>query len=250
MAGEMMDRVPEQYLNPQTARALTLPSAILLAGAGASVAIVAGAPIALAALCGAACWAGRVALALPRRARKERINPAGLAQPWKTFVRDAMAASDRFNRAVDQTAPGPLRDRLRQVAGQVATATRECWNVARKGEALDRAVAELDIDDVRRQLAETETDARRAGPGSDIEATAGALRHQLESAERLATVAQQTRDRLRRLDAQLDEAVARAIELSLPASDAGALGPLGSDVDSLVTELESLRQALEETARP
>ncbi|HUS61540.1 MAG TPA: hypothetical protein VMY34_05035 [Acidimicrobiales bacterium] len=244
-----MQRVPERYLNPQTARALTLPSAILLAGAGASVAIVAGAPIAAAAVCGGVCWAARVALALPRRSRPARIDPAGLAQPWRTFVRDAMAASERFNKAVAQTAPGPLRERLAEVARQVATATRECWNVARKGDALDKAVAELDVADVRRELAETEADVRRAGPGSDLEATASALRHQVESAERLTTVAQQTRARLRRLDAQLDEAVARALELSLNASDVGALGPLGSDVDGLVTELESLRQALDETAR-
>jgi hypothetical protein len=249
----MLERVPDHLRTGQTARALTLPSAILLGGAGASAAILAGAPLVAAAVCGVACWAGRVALALPRRARKERVDPAGLAQPWRGFVRDAVAASEHFNRAVTQTAPGPLRDRLGEVAGQVAAATSECWHVARKGDALDRAVAELDIDDVRRQLAEAEAEGARGSPqaGADLDATASALRHQVESAERLATVAQQTKDRLRRLDAQLDEAVARALELSLnAASNVGALGPLGSDVDGLVAELESLRQALDETARP
>ena len=46
----------------------------------------------------------------------------------------------------------------------------------------------------------------------------------------------------------LNEVVARAVELSLQGPDMGTLQPLGSDVDDLVGELESLRVALEETA--
>ena len=42
------------------------------------------------------------------------------------------------------------------------------------------------------------------------------------------------------------EALARAVELSLKTVDEGDLSPLGNDVDSLVGELESLRQGLEE----
>ena len=73
-----------------------------------------------------------------------------------------------------------------------------------------------------------------------------ALDAQLESADRLARVASDARDRLRLLDARLDELVARAIELSVSEDD-DAVGTLGTDVDGLVTEMESLRQALEET---
>jgi hypothetical protein len=75
------------------------------------------------------------------------------------------------------------------------------------------------------------------------------VREQLASAERLAGVARDAEDRLRRLSAQLNEVVARAVELSLQGPDMGTLQPLGSDVDDLVGELESLRVALEETAR-
>ncbi|MDQ3974558.1 MAG: hypothetical protein M3276_09545, partial [Actinomycetota bacterium] len=77
--------------------------------------------------------------------------------------------------------------------------------------------------------------------------TVQALAAQLESTERIAAVARDTRDRLRLLDARLDEAVARAVELSLRAGDPIELGGLGDDVDSLVGEMETLRQALEET---
>ena len=54
--------------------------------------------------------------------------------------------------------------------------------------------------------------------------------------------------RLRVLNAQMDEAVARAVELSVTAADGSDLSPLSADVESLVGELESLRLALEETA--
>ena len=55
-----------------------------------------------------------------------------------------------------------------------------------------------------------------------------------------------TRDRLRLLNAQMDEAVARAYELSVQASDVADLSGLGNEVDSLVLEMEALRQGLEE----
>ena len=63
---------------------------------------------------------------------------------------------------------------------------------------------------------------------------------------RLEAVTQQAAERLRLLDARLDEAVARAVELSL-SGDSGQLSGLDSDVDSLVGEMEALRVALEDT---
>ena len=49
------------------------------------------------------------------------------------------------------------------------------------------------------------------------------------------------------LNARLDEMVARAIELSVDANKVDDLGGLGSDVDTLVDELEALRLAMDET---
>ena len=56
-----------------------------------------------------------------------------------------------------------------------------------------------------------------------------------------------TDSRLRLLNARLDEAAARTIELSVQASDVAELGGLGDDVDQMVDEMEALRQAIEET---
>jgi hypothetical protein len=230
------------------ARAVTLPSAILLAGAGASAAILAGAPLVGAAAVGAACWAARVAAALPRPKRRD-VNPAALREPWRSLVSGAMDAENRFERAVRGTHPGPLRDRLSEVRARVAVAVDECWRIAQRGDSLQAAVAHLDPEGLWRELDQCEAELARTPGRSDVEAAAESIRRQLASAERLQAVARDARDRLRRLDAQLDEAVARAVELSLGALDPAGLQPLGSDVESVVGELESLRVALDETGR-
>ena len=231
------------------ADAITSPSAVLLAGVGASAAILAGVPVLAAAAVGAAAWAARVAIALPRKKREEPIDPRGLRDPWQGLVRSAQGAHDRFERAVRTTQPGPVRDRLADVAGRVAVGVRECWGIAKRGNALDEALAELDLAAIQAELDGVRAELGRGAERPDLQETAAALQAQLDSGTRLRSVAQGALDRLRRLDAQLDEAVARAIELSLNASDSSAVRPLGNDVDTVVGELESLRLGLEESSQ-
>ncbi len=245
----MIEHLPARYRTPAAARAITAPSAVLLAGAGASVAILGGIPLAGAAVVAVACWAGRVAFGLPRQRRPEAIDPAAVREPWRTFVRQAVSARDRFDRAVRDAEPGPLRDRLSEMAARVSVGATECWRVAKRANALDAAVAELDTDAIRGQLDRCEQELARSPERSELVATSMALRNQLESADRLAKVAAGARDRLARIDAQLNEAMARAMELSLQTGESGDLDPLGSAVNDVVGELESLRQALEESAR-
>ena len=230
------------------ARAITAPSAILVAGAGTALAVVAGFPAAGAAAAGALAYAARVAVAVPRRRRRERIDPARLGEPWRHFVREALQARARYDRAVQGMDPGPLRDRLAEIGERIATGVQECWYVARRGEELQAALADLDVANTRRELEAVERALQRAPSERSLERTAESLRAQLSSVERLADVAAGARDRLRLLDARLDEAVARAVELSLRSgSDTDAAG-LGSDVDQLVDEMEALRTALDDTA--
>lgn len=235
----------DRFLTPRVARAITSPSGMLLAGAGASIGILAGAPIAVAAAIGAAAYAARVAAAVPRGPAKERIDPGLVGEPWRTYVREALDARARYADVLRTARAGPLRERLAAIGDRLDDGVTECWRIARRGHALEGGLRQLDIDSVRHQLAQVELDRSRGGGGS-LESTAQALRSQLASYERLASVARDTRDRLRLLDARLDEAVARAVELSL-AGDHGELGGLGSAVEELVGDMEALRQALEET---
>src|SRR5262249_56318636 len=72
---------------------------------------------------------------------------------------------------------------------------------------------------------------------------------QVLSAQRLVGVAQDARSRLELLNARLDEAVARAVELSLRAEDATALQGLGGDVDDPVGGVGTVRPAAGEAGQ-
>jgi len=231
----------DRFLTPQVARAITAPSSILLAGAGAAAGILVLGPVGAA--LGAAAYAARVALAVPR-AERSHIDLSVLSDPWRRFVAEALDAQQRYARALQTTAAGPLRARLGEIGRRLDDGVEETWRIAQRGMALESALHQLEEPAaVQRRLDE----ARRSGADKRI---VSSLQAQLESTQRIGRVAAEARQRLQLLDARLDEAVARAVELSLSADDAQDLMGLGSDVEAVVGEMESLRQALEETHRP
>jgi hypothetical protein len=247
-----MANLRDRILTPAGARAITSPGAIVAAGAVAAGAIAVGAVGAVAALVGAAAYAGVVAARLPRGIPRPEIRPHTLRDPWRRFVTEAIDADERFARAVGSARTGPLRNRLEDIGGHIGTGVEETWRIAQHGQALEDALRELEpLGEVQGRLQRAE-DELQEGRGGDRHLTelVEALRSQIASTERIAKVARETRDRLRVLDARLDEAVARAVELSLRASDPSDVAGLGSDVASIVTEMESLRLALDETAGP
>jgi hypothetical protein len=230
----------DRFFTRPVARAILSPSAIILAGAGASAAILGGLPVVAAAAVGAAAYAARVAFAIPR-STDQHIDLGRLHQPWRQFVAEALDAERRYKRACAGALPGPLRDRLTEIGHRIGTGVQESYRIALRGQELEGALQQLDDPrSVRVQLDE----ARRAGADQRL---LQSLQAQIDSTDRITRVAGDARERLRLLDARLDEAVARAVEMSLQADDVGDLGPLGSDVDALVTDMEALRQALDET---
>jgi len=246
----MIERLPERVRTPAVARAVVSPTAVLAAGAGMSLAIVGGVPIVAAAVVGALAWAARVAMAVPRPNKGERIDPFAVGEPWRHFVREAMQARDRFAQTVDRARPGPLRDRLGEMGQRLERGVEECWRIARQGGALESALAQLDAAGIQRELVQIRADRSDAADEAErasFDRAEQAVLAQQASAERIERVSRDARSKLRVLNAQMDESVARGIELSLRTGDATELSPLSADVDNLVGELESLRQALEET---
>lgn len=226
------------------------PSAILLAGAGTAVGIATGlGPLAL--LAGAAAWAARVAFAVPRKPTDQRIDPYRVGDPWRRFVLDAQQAQRRFDTVVSRARSGPIRERLETVGRRIGDGVDEAWRIAQQGDALDEALRSLDEHAIHAELVEVHDEQHRLRGNKAAQAalarTRAAVEAQLASAQRLRTVAEDAHNRLRLLNAQLDEAVARSLEISLSAGDVSQLGPLTQDVEGVVGELESLRQALEET---
>ncbi len=142
---------------------MTSPSAILLAGGGLAVSIVAGLPLLAAAGVGAVAWGARVAFAVPRAPRREHIDPFALSEPWRGFVRGALQAQARFDRTVHAAKAGPLRDRLAEIGERVKTGVSESWQVANRAQEISTALEQLDTRDARAKLAALEQDTSHSG---------------------------------------------------------------------------------------
>lgn len=237
----------DRFLTRQTAEAITAPSAIVLAGAGTAAAIAAGAPIALSAAAGAAVYAGWVALRMPRAPAQAaaQIDVRTLADPWRWYVKEALDARRRYEQSLEGADDGPLRERLREIGGRVDDAVEECWRIANRGQQLEQALRQLvPEDELARRLAGLDD----APASTTNERLAAALRSQIDTYRRIGESVRDAQNRLRVLEARLDETVARAVELGLRVDDPVELGGLGADVDALVGELEALRRGLDETA--
>lgn len=235
----------DRFLSPPVARAITSPAGILLAGIGVSGAILVGLPVVAAAGVGALAWAVRVGVAVPRNASRPRVEPSRLREPWRGFVHEAQAAQQQFGRALNRAPAGPLHDRLATIADRITAGVDECWKIAQAGHDLAAARGPLDLADIQRQRQLVDPQAA-AVADSPAAGTVEALDAQLAAIGRMDRVIADTADRLRLLDARLDEAVTRAIELSVRADSPDELRGLGDDVDSLVGDLESLRLGLDE----
>ena len=116
---------------------------------------------------------------------------------------------------MDNIAPGPLKDRIAQMGDRLETAVDEAWRIAQAGQSLSAGRAQMDTDRVHAELAAT----RGAPPTERSAQTIAALEAQLASAERLDRTIADAYDRLRLLDARIDESVTRAIELSVTQTD-------------------------------
>ena len=233
----------DRFFTRRVAKAITSPSAILLGGAGAAVTLLTPLPWLAAAGIGVAAYATRVAAAMERK-QASGVDLRALVEPWRSFVADAIDARQRYGRALETASSGPLRDRLGEIGRRLDDGVAESWRIARRGMALESALGQLEDPRAVEQRLE---EARRGGASEQL---LQSLQAQLDSTRRIVGVAGGARQRLQLLDARLDEAVARAVELAVSSEDAGAIGGLGSDVDAVVGDMEALRQALEETQRP
>ena len=222
-------------------RAARSPSALILGAAGAGVCVLASAPLVVTVFVAAFLYLCRVAFAalavtVPR---PEPILAYSVAEPWRGFVLSAQSLGQRFAAVANQSQAGPLHDQLVIVANRIDDGVRRAWEVARKGDALDQSLAALNVPAIQKQAEETSNPA-----------TLAAINAQLATATRLQQVSSASADRLRLLNAQLGEAVAQAVELSLTEPSDAAISRLSGNVDSAVHELEALRQGMEEVAPP
>ena len=236
--------IRDRFFTPATARAILSWRILLGVGTGAALAF-AGLPIGVAIAVGVAIYAASVGAAMPNGTDRPAIDPFTVGEPWRQLVQRAMAADRKLRETVGRMSAGPLRSTLTDIADQVGRGVDEAWAVARRGDEIDDAVRRIDPTSLRSLLASAEQRAADRPSDEATEAVAS-LRRQLESAERLRTLSEQTAASLRLTQTQLDELVARASEMQVGAADTDSYR---RDVDDLVIRLEALHQAIEETER-
>jgi hypothetical protein len=227
------------------------PTAILLAGAGAALGILVGGGLIGAVTLAVLFWVIAVAIPVGRRHRARvgpgSVDPFSLREPWRHAVQEALAAQNRFRQATAGVAAGPLQDRLTAIGAQLERGVAEAGRVARRGQTLEDVRRQIDSASILAELQRVDAIAE-VSPTEDSNRTrtAEALRAQLATAERIDGVLNETRDRLGLLDARLDEAVARSLELSVRTEDPDQLGGVTTTVDEVLEEMEALRLALDE----
>jgi hypothetical protein len=184
----------------------------------------------------------------PRRALtsgpSRSIDPFAVNEPWRRFVQDALRAQSHFAEAVAGAKAGPLRDRLLEIGRSLDGGVQTTWATAQQGQTLREARRRIDTNQVGRRL-----QSFRASDDANAAKAVASLEAQLASAERLDRVTSEAESKLRLLQAQLEEAVARAAELSVRAGDIGALAGVEDDITDVTDQMEALRLALEETSR-
>jgi hypothetical protein len=256
----MLPQLPEPVQHPSVVRAAVSPSAIILAGAGVGIGLLAGS-VTLAVILGVVAWLLRMAFAVFRSRRRGRrlpvvtIDPYAVPEPWRQYVRQALGARQRFDQTVGQWPAGPLHDRLVLLQPRIGQATEEVWAVAQRGAALAGTVRGVPTgaahpsivqlsSELRRVQAErqrTEASDRQAALGRSEEAIAAQLRAARRSEEAQAEVL----DHLRLLTARLDEAVTQVGQLGLdPRGSEGGLDQVAGSVDALGEEISALHQGL------
>ena len=233
----------DRFFTPRVARAILSPLTILVAGGAAAATILAGGGL-LAIPAAAVAWGARVLTAMPKNKRGPDIDPFVLSMPWRSYVQGAQAAKLRFDRTVKGTAPGPIQDRLRELSTRLDAGIADCWRVAKRGDDIDAALKNLNTVEAKRELDQLRRRLTGRQPSPSEGSTMQALQAQLDSAGRMQAVSKDADDRLRLLDARLDELVAKAVEVSVGAADSGWLS---DEVDGVVGDLEALRLALEDT---
>jgi uncharacterized RDD family membrane protein YckC len=184
-------------------------------------------------------WHDRLAGTLVVRTGRGRtaVTPASRSvtrEPWASAVAEARRAQHRFIQSTTSVESGPLRERFAAVARQIDRCVEECLALAGRGEHLAAVAGNIDAPDVAQRAKAAAADAKAHPSDSSRVDLAKALASEAASTARLAELVGVTERTQRRLIAQLNDAVNRAIEVTY--SDAPEAG-----FASLVDELESLR---------
>jgi hypothetical protein len=163
------------------------------------------------------------------------VDPSAMSPRWSPFVADALDARRQWQDVVAGVRPGPTKDRLAELSALVDRGVLAIWETARDADGAERLAAQLDADQVT-------ADHKRALRDPSVDpALRDALAARFASVQRILNAIDEADERLTVLDARLGATVARSIELSVTAGDAG---DVGAELDAVIVELDAVRSSL------
>lgn len=160
-------------------------------------------------------------------------------EPWVGLVSEALNARARFAQAAGGQGKGPLRDRLDRIETEVDACHVECQRIAARGEQLSELASAIDLAALSGRVEDARSRAAARPADADAAALVSATESQLQSAQAMHDLVASTEARLRRLVAQLGDAVNRALVIVFDEPDARR-------VDAVLDELRGLRAGLVE----
>lgn len=174
-----------------------------------------------------------------------------LEPPWRTAVDDAVASQARFRALVEQSPPGPVRERLSGLDERLDGGVAAAHQIALSAQAAARTLDAMGLErvqgrlkDARRRLAQ----AHAAGAVADarsLEAEVSVLAEQHTALNQLANGLDESAERLRLLDLRLQATVARAAQIVLRPDAATQLGTVEDELEAVTDELVALRAGLD-----
>lgn len=241
------------------ARAAVSPSAAIVTGAGFLIGLAAQS-LTLAIVLAVVAWLGRMVVAIAQTRRRlplVEIDPIAVSEPWRQYVRQALAARQRFDEAISKWPPGPLHDRLTMLQPRMGQATEEVWSVAQQGAALDGTVRGVSTGPTRPSSEQLSMELRQIqaerqqSPAPERQAALArsedTVAAQLRAVHRSETTRAEVLDRLRLLTARLDEAATQVLALGLdrPPGE-GSVDEVAGSVEAVLEEMGALQQGLRE----
>jgi hypothetical protein len=169
------------------------------------------------------------------------LDLARVPSRLRSLVEDAVAGERRWRRIVGGLQPGPVADRLIELAGRVVAGVLEIYAVAVRVGEVEQVLDALEPTQAAQAF---KTAKRRAADGEPVPELE-ALEARFASVQRMLNVVDDAGEQLRVLEARLMAAVAQGAELAITADPRG-LTTMGADLDAVVGELGSLRGALVE----
>jgi hypothetical protein len=170
-------------------------------------------------------------------------------------LHQALDAQTRFDHAVEDWPPGPIRDHLSDLRPRLYSSVGEIGTLARRGSALAGTVdgvamaGQPSLQDLGDQLKRTEIERVQAAASSPERAAAlarteDALAAQIRAVKRSEDAAGRLLDRLRVVVARLDEVVTSLLLLGVDGPFDPAADALARSLDDLHDEITSLGAGL------